>query len=196
MSRKVLVLIAFAALVGVILNIPSLVGTTYASAENQVTTTGAAFWLMQGLDQPVEISDGSNQPIFAYNLWEPGYTQLEYFTLECDQAADFQFSFQLTTDPAHLTALANAIDVYYKVTEGSLGTDRNTVLTSMTYAGTLTEVLSQPQLFSSTGSGSVTFAIALQMKQSAGNEYQGLTLFQNTAQPYFNIKVTASTNLP
>lgn len=197
-QQKLLTLLSLVTVVALLLCIPSLVGTTYATAENQITATGAAFSLTRGLDQPVTITDGSNQPFFAYSLWEPGYTNIEYFTLEC-QGSDrfsFGFSFQLTTDQEHLTALADVIDVFYKVTEGSLGDDRAAVLAEMEYAGTLTQVLQKAVLFQAEGSGSVGFAVALQMRGSAGNDYQGLPLFQGTASPYFNIKVSASADIP
>ena len=199
MRRNVLILLALFAIAITVLGSPALIGSTYATTENQINTSGAKFQLTQGLDTPKVINHGSQDPIFYYENWEPGYTQLEYFTLTCETAeASFHYSFQITANPqqqARLTKLANVIQVYALVTNSTLGSDRDAALSQMQYIGTLAEVMSatSPMIGGSSQSGTVTFAVALHMDPSAGNDYQRLSLLSDPSAT-FHVTVAAQTN--
>lgn len=198
MRRKAVKIIAMVALVAAVMCVPLLVGSTYATSENQLTFTGAQFALYQrdvATGTQNEIVNGSADPVFKYELWEPGYTVTEYFTLRCDSADDFTYSFQLKCTNGELTKLAGVIDVYYLETDTQLSGDRQSALSQMNYLGTLDEALKDNTLFTGSGNGQVSFAVALQMRQGAGNEYQGLSLYAKDGAPqYFNVILTASAN--
>ena len=199
MRRNVLILLALFAIVITVLGSPALIGATYATSENQIQSSGTPFHLYRKPDQSVEIKNGSQDPIFYYKNWEPGFVQLEHFTLTCEDAgAGFSFSFQITTDPqqlAQLTALANVIDVYFVITDTALSSDRDAALAGMKRMGTLAEIMNATSSpISSTGhTGSVSFAVALRMSPSAGNDYQKLSLLNDPDAP-FHVTVVAQTN--
>ena len=199
MRRNVLILLALFAIAITVLGSPALIGATYATTENQINSSGADFQLTHGLDNPQVIQNGSQDILFNYNNWEPGFAQLDYFTLTCaDPIADFNYSFQFTTDSrnnTNLTALADAIEVYYLVTDTALSGDRDAVMTSENYIGTLAEIINAtvPQISGSCEDGSVTFAVILRMATSAGNNYQSLSLLNSSGEG-LHVTVTAQTN--
>lgn len=198
MRGKAVKIVALAALVAVVMCVPLFVGSTYATSENQLTYTGAQFALYQknfAAGTSNEITDKSTDPVFQYELWEPGYTVVEYFTLDCDTDEDFTYSFQLKAPEGELTALSKVIDVYCLETDTPLTGDRQNALMQMNYLGTLDKVLEDDTLFTGSGNDKASFAVALQMRQSAGNEYQGMSLYAKDDVPqYFNVILTASVN--
>lgn len=186
---------AVAALLALAVSIPLFLFPTQASTENQLYTEGASFRLVK-TSTNTEISDDSTTPLFQYNLWEPGYTVTEHFTLECGNTNEaFTYSFQLKGDDGSLTALASVIDVYWRETQSPLTGSRDEVLLQMQYLGTLDQVLQDEELFSSTGTGSIGFEIALQMRPSAGNAYQSMSLYKNGEEDRcFHVVLHASVN--
>jgi len=170
--------------------IPLFVGSTYATDANQISVpSDFTFYRINGT-QKEEIVDGSTDPIFEYTLWEPGCVAVEYFTLEGDGA--FLYGFQLAPGSDKLTQLAKVIDVYYLETEQPLPEDPQTALVGMQYLGTLDALICNDELFRSEGDGSVSFAVALQMRPGADNAYQGLSLYaENDVPRCFNVILKA-----
>ena len=116
---------------------------------------------------------------------------MEYFTLT--GTGKFEYGFQLSAGSHALSALAEAIDVYYLETDEPLTGGRQSALASMHYLGTLDKVIGNDELFRAEGNGSASFAVALQMRPSAGNAYQGLSLYtENDAPCCFNVILKAA----
>lgn len=157
-------------IVTVTLAVVALSGTVSADGKNSVTINNdqVQIKLYNNLTKTNEIVNDSDTPVFGYDKWEPGYTQVEYFTLEVGSSTtDFDFVFDLTSADS---VLFDVIDVYYAEVSAPIA-DRSDV-TNMKHIGTLDELIGSEKIKGS-GTGSVTFAVVLQMQQSAGNMYQG-----------------------
>lgn len=147
-----------------------------------------------------EWKDASEGTLFDYQLWEPGYTQLRelQITNNGDLAFKFQLSFASDVLPiAGMTNLTDVIDVYY-------GTD--VVPTDLagvkagTLAGTLSELMTADSGISfgallpvgatplnGEAVEKVDMWVALHMQESAGNEYQNLSVGDG-----FSVKLLAT----
>lgn len=168
-----------------------LVGTTFAWFTDEATSSGN---LIQAgtLDIALELRDEdgfwvdvekNNVKIFNYDKWEPGYTTISvlrianYGTLDAKWKAVFLF------DQAP-SMLADVIDVYSTVREvydadptarPDFANDQ-----SWKYLGTITELVAnngevlKADLLEAGHAQHIV--IALKMRESAGNEYQGLDL--------------------
>ena len=196
MGGKVLKIAALVLAVALVVCVPLFVDSTYATDENQVTSSGARFALYRKdmtAGTLTEVADGSQDPIFEYTKWEPGHAVIEYFSLDCEEAVDFTYSFQLKAPSGEITKLAKVIDVYYVATDVALTGSRETVLEQMEHLGTLDQVLDDDTLFTANGNDQAGFAVAMRMRSSADNAYQGLSLYSRDGQPqHFNVILTAS----
>ncbi|MBE5786723.1 MAG: hypothetical protein E7324_04200 [Clostridiales bacterium] len=193
MSPKLLALVLALVMAG-----GSLIGGTIAwftdevTSANNVITSGT-------LDITLEYKDANGAwqnveemttPLFSYDLWEPGYTT--YKTLRVANAGSLALKYQLSLNvdaaaEAGKANLADVIDVY--VVEGDAPADR-AALAAMTPVGTLSEVAvmnhgaDQGHLLSkaavegtlNAGEAAKEYTIVLKMQESAGNEYQGLSV--------------------
>ena len=120
----------------------------------------------------------NGDPIFTYDNWEPGYTDIKYIKVE--NAGDLAFKWRLTIEAAgELTELADVIDVYYvnpvdatltaldgKVSSGSL---RAVINSRIATTGVLL-----PE--GESASCDTVLAIALHMDKEAGNKYQDMSI--------------------
>lgn len=144
--------------------------------------------------------DASEGAIFDYKLWEPGYTQVKY--IKVDNVGDLAFQYQLNVipniDDANADAdLAEVIDVYTAIVDGSFTAPTNfaEVEANMLKMGTLTDMIENAAgadtgvILPKNGStnvelpagaesyeGTVTVCVALHMQETAGNEYQNLSV--------------------
>lgn len=163
-----------------------LIGTTFAWFTDNVTSSGNI--IKSGtLDVTMEWKDAtatgkqttwkdaSDGAIFNYDLWEPGYVEAK--NIKISNAGTLALKYQLNiVATGEVSKLADVIDVYYAEGEFTLA-DRK--MSELTCLGTLTQVLAQ---MSTTASGNLlatesdTVTLALKMKESAGNEYQGLSI--------------------
>ena len=143
-------------------------------------------------------TDASTGAIFDYELWEPGYVDVKY--VQVANVGNLAFKYLLNIIPETAVAagdynLADVIDVYItknptaELTRDALGTK----------VGTLASLMQDPDgaargiLLPAEGTGSsnvelaaedaaiaekgaVTVGIALKMQETAGNEYQELTV--------------------
>ncbi len=164
-----------------------LIGTTFAWFTDSVTSTGNI--IKSGtLDVTMEWADGKTDPtsttwkdastgaIFDYALWEPGYTEVRH--IKIGNAGSLALKYQLNiVANGEVSELADVIDVYY--VDPAVQVADRTTLTADMKIGTLTEVL---DAISTTASGHLlagendTITLALKMQESAGNEYQGLSI--------------------
>lgn len=164
-----------------------LIGTTFAwftdsvSSVNNIITSGNLDVEMEWADgtQAVDTAAWTNADgsvIFDYDLWEPGYAEVRHIRIS--NKGTLALKYQLAVYAVgEVSALADAIDVYYLDPAQQIG-DR-TALTDDLRLGSLREVMNG---FTSTAAGNLaagdsdTVTIALKMRESAGNEYQGLAL--------------------
>ena len=167
-----------------------LIGSTFAWFTDSVTSAGnkiQAGTLKIDLEL-LDKEDGwesikeSQAPIFNYDLWEPGYTDVKILKVENEGTLALKWYAKFVSEN-ELTILANVIDVYVKpsATELTYPADRN--LDGYTKVGTVAEFVNTIEtttygnLMPIDQEGSVAYlGIALKMQETAGNEYQGLPL--------------------
>jgi len=166
-----------------------LLGTTYAWFTDSVTSAGniiksgnldvEMYWAKGNEDPDADATawtDASTGAIFDNDKWEPGYTEVRHIKISNvgTLALKYQLHFFANGD---VSKLADAIDVYF-VDPAVQVTDR-TALNGIEPVGTLTEVLAgMPGNVSGDllAKENDTVTLALKMRESAGNEYQGLEI--------------------
>jgi len=131
-------------------------------------------------------TDASAGKIFNYDKWEPGYVEVRHIKIA--NVGTLAFNYALTIDASSASKLAEAIDVYF-IDNGEQIADR-AALAGKTPVGTLTEMLAGMPANTSAqleaGDEDVV-TIALKMRESAGNEYQGLSIGDG-----FSVKLEAT----
>ena len=165
-----------------------LIGSTFAWFTDSVTSAGNK--IQAGtLKLDLELYDADNKtwnsikeskaPIFNYDLWEPGYTEVQLLKVENEGNLALKWYAKFVSKES-LSILADVIDVYVKPSEDTELTypaDRN--LDGYTKVGTLREFVNTIETTTYghlAANDSAYLGIALKMQESAGNEYQGLSL--------------------
>jgi len=130
----------------------------------------------------------NKDPIFNYDKWEPGYTDITIFKVVNLGTLSLKWEARFASEE-ELSKLAEVIDVYVcpgiaeaYPTERVLGSEWENVGTLDKFINTIAETTHG---FLDAGE-SDTLGIALKMQEDAGNEYQGLTLGE------FDIHVVAT----
>ena len=173
-----------------------LLGTTFAWFTDSVTSSGniiksgtleaGMYWAdggkaVPGVAIPVVDTNWNNAasgPMFTYENWEPGYVEAKHILITNEGSLAFNYELRIITNEI-LSELADVIDVYYF--ESAQALDRTTA-EGGTYLGTLTDVMGTNDNIADDVKGSLganesrTLSLAFKMQESAGNEYQGLTL--------------------
>lgn len=181
-----------------VLCITMLIGTTFAWFTDTAASKGnkiQAGSLKIDLELLEKNADGSTtwtsikesqDPIFAEDiLWEPGYTDVKILRVENEGNLALKWVARFVSG-FELTALADVIDVYVCPSETTeLTYPENRKLDGYTRVGTVREFVTS---FSDTthgvllpkddkGEDGVAYlGLALKMQESAGNEYQGMSL--------------------
>lgn len=167
-----------------------LIGSTFAWFTDSVTSTGNI--IKSGtLDVTMEWADGtkavpavdsgdwtdaSTGAIFNYDLWEPGYVDVRHIKIANEGTLALKYQLNIIAN-GEVSKLADVIDVYY--VDPAVQVDDRAALTAENELGTLSQLLTN---LSSTASGNLkagdahTITLALKMRESAGNEYQGLSI--------------------
>lgn len=120
----------------------------------------------------------SQKAIFDYDNWEPGYTDVKILKVENEGSLALKWAAKFVSEYA-LTDLANVIDVYVCPSETELTYPTERDLDGYTCVGTVAEFVNT---ISETTNGTLEaeecayLGIALKMQESAGNEYQGMSL--------------------
>ena len=130
------------------------------------------------------------EPVFNYNNWEPGYTQLRYVMVKNAGSLNLKYKLSIEAE-GRVTKLADVIDVYYvNPVTTELTKD---ALKSLTPAGTLSDVLDNKTNTegSLTPAGTAILAIAFHMDEQAGNDYQGTKLCNQG----FSLKLLATQDI-
>ena len=177
-----------ASVLSVVVCAAMLVGSTFAWFTDSVTSAGniiksgnlkvALEWAngTEALDTATW-QDASTGAIFNYDLWEPGYTEARHVRISNKGNLALKYEIRIVAN-GEVSKLAEAIDVYY-VKDGKQITSR-TGLTDENKIGTLSQVLANPYAAKGhilAGDNAADVAtIALKMQESAGNEYQNLSI--------------------
>ena len=194
-TKRALLLSGFALLICVSM----LIGSTFAwftddvVSANNIIKSGKLDVTMEwanGTTDPDNTvwTDASTGPIFTEEeIWEPGYVSVRHIKIA--NAGNLALKYQLhIVANGEVSKLADVIDVYYA--DPAVQVADRTALTADNYLGTLSTVLAN---LSNSASGALlagksdTITIALKMKESAGNEYQDLSIGSD-----FAIKLVAT----
>ena len=192
-----------ASLVAIVICFAMLLGTTFAwfadsvTSSNNVITSGLlnvnAYWMEGNKDPSVDSNwtEFNGDPIFNYEKWEPGYVEAKHVKIVNEGSLAFKYNLYIITEESDLTKLsplANVIDVYFLSEAQTITRDS---ITSARKVGTLAELIADPDgaargILLPAGTtpndpekemvNSVAVSIAFKMQESAGNEYQGLSL--------------------
>lgn len=161
-----------------------LIGSTFAWFTDSVTSTGNK--IQSGslkLDLELLDKDGnwnsikeSKDPVFNYDKWEPGYTDVKVLKIENEGKLALKWYAKFVSS-SELSILANVIDVYVCTSATQMPDSRN--LDNYAYAGTVAEFVDsiEETTYGNLDAGeSAYLGIALKMQEEAGNDYQGKTL--------------------
>ena len=173
-----------------LLCVAMLIGTTFAWFTDSVTASGNKIQsgtlnidllVKKGEDGYQSVKD-SQAAIFNYDKWEPGYTEVRNVMVKTTGNLALKYTLDivpLNTDEDALK-LAEVIDVYYANSDVTV-TDRS--LTGLTRIGTLKDVFTgvagtaiNDTLIPDQGNTEDYATIALKMQESAGNDYQNLSV--------------------
>ena len=182
-----------------------LLGTTFAwftdvsSSKGNKIVSGNLEFDLEVLDEATKqwysIKE-SKEPLFHYENWEPGYTDVTVLKVENEGSVALKWIARFVTEEA-LTALADVIDVYTISSDTEIDYPTNNDLTGYTKIGTVKEfvnglnVTNDGVLYpagSNTGVSESYLGVALKMQEGVGNNYQGMSLNGGT----FDIKILAT----
>ena len=174
-----------------------LLGTTFAWFTDTVTSSGNKIHsgslkldllvLKEGSTDNWFSIKNTSEPIFSYENWEPGYTDVTILKVENLGNLSLKWVAKLASENP-LSELSEVIDVYVLPGATEYPTDRTT-LDGWNKTGTLADFINS---ISTTtygyldGGASATLGIAFKMQEDAGNEYQNLTLGE------FDIRIVAT----
>lgn len=184
-TKKALML----SLLSLIVCVSMLVGTTFAWFTDSVTSSGniiksgtldvEMYWAKGNEDPNADATawtDASTGAIFNNDKWEPGYTEVRHIKISNVGTLALKYQLNIFAN-GDVSKLADAIDVYF-VDPAQQVADR-TALDGVEPVGTLAQVLAaMPSNVSgdlNAGDSNVV-TLALKMRESAGNEYQGLEI--------------------
>ncbi|MBQ7391234.1 MAG: hypothetical protein IJV73_00985, partial [Clostridia bacterium] len=179
--------------VALLLCFSMLLGATYAwftdvaTSNSNVVQTGNLDAEMYWSDTLLAADSDAWQnaegvPIFTYDNWEPGYTDVKYVKVK--NAGNLAFQWRLSIEAqGSVTDLADVIDVYYinPISEAV------TTLSDKTTVGVLSNVidtnkytngvlLPATEVSTDYAVGETILAIALHMHEDAGNHYKGKSI--------------------
>ena len=164
-----------------------LLGTTFAWFTDSVTSSGNK--ISSGtlkIDLELLEKDGtwnsikeSNAPIFNYEQWEPGYTDVKILKVENEGTIALKWMAKFISEN-ELSELADVIDVYVLPSASELAYPTDGSLAGYVKVGTVADFVNTIES-TTTGvlsAGEVAYlGIALKMDgASVGNDYQGLDL--------------------
>ncbi len=189
----------FMSMLSLLLCFTMLMGATFAwftdtvTSKNNIIKSGnldvEMYWA-DGDEDPANATwqDASADAIFDYQNWEPGYVQARHLKIKNVGSLALKYQLRILADGI-VSKLANVIDVYYVETAKQLTRDNiNNPQTPVVKLGTLSEVLNNTNanaltktvvgmLEANKGIDSErTLTLAFKMQESAGNEYQNLSI--------------------
>ena len=182
-------------IISLVLCFVMLVGSTFAwftdtaTSEDNIIQTGkldiGMYWSDNNQDWHNTEGDSAT-PIFNYDNWEPGYTEVRYIKVTNDGSLAFKYHMLLSPNGT-VGKLAEVIDVSYDIVSGNTAFAAPTASDkqgSLTKVGTLKDLISNngavaggvllPESQSADGyySGEIVVCISFHMQENAGNDYQ------------------------
>ena len=170
-----------------------LVGATFAWFTDSVTNTGNKIQAgnleieLQRLQADGNYTSVGEEPVFNYNLWEPGYSDAVVLKISNEGSLALKWNLRLKTASARANKLGDVIDVYAKTSNGTAITEIPGSLAEAqadgyVRVGTLNELISDPDgaaygvLYAAgnmpaDGYSAAYAGIVLHMREDAGNEY-------------------------
>ena len=187
-----------------LLCVSMLIGSTFAWFTDSVTSAGNIIksgtlkismkWADGTKAVPAADSadwtDASEGPIFKYDLWEPGYTEARHIAVKNEGTLALKYRLSIVPN-GEVSKLADVIDVYY-ITDAKQIPARAD-LSTYTPVGTLADLIDNDLGLDKIPSGSLvagasfTATLVLKMQESAGNEYQDLSIGTD-----FSVKLIAT----
>lgn len=195
MSKKTTRKAMLTSVVALVICFAMLVGTTYAWFTDSVASSGNIIksgtlnidlLIKTDADQDyVSVKGTPDKRAFNYELWEPGYTEWVNAKVATTGNLALKYTMKIIAN-GQVSALADVIDVYYKPAEVVKPDARD--LSGLVKIGTLADALAGTivindtlipdlQAYNGTAVTDADFAtLALHMQESAGNEYQNLSI--------------------
>lgn len=185
-----------------------LIGTTFAWFTDSVTSAGNIIksgtldvemhWA-DGKTDPLANEDGqwtdaSKGPIFDYEKWEPGYTVVRHIKISNVGTLALKYMLNIVAH-GEVSKLAEVIDVYYF--DPAMQVSERTPLNNVTPMSTLKDAL---EMVKTTGQGNlnagetIVLTLALKMQESAGNEYQNMSIGSDFAVQLLATQLTAESD--
>lgn len=124
-----------------------LIGSTFAWFTDSVTSAGNKIQAgtlkldLELLDKETKVWNSikeSKAPIFSYDKWEPGYTDVKILKVENEGNLALKWVAKFVSSE-ELSILANVIDVYVKPSAAELAYPADRDLTGYTKVGTVAE---------------------------------------------------------
>ncbi len=173
-------------LLSLVVCISLLVGTTFAwftdsvVSANNIIQSGNLDITMEWKDatttgKQLTYKDASVGAIFNYDLWEPGYVEAKNIKISNVGSLALKYNLHIAEN-GEVSELADVIDVYFAEGEITLSSRE---MTELNFVGTLRTVLANDpdNMIGDLEAGkSDIVTIALKMRETAGNEYQGLSI--------------------
>ncbi|MBE6691514.1 MAG: right-handed parallel beta-helix repeat-containing protein [Ruminococcaceae bacterium] len=187
-TKKALVL----SVLSLCLCLAMLLGTTFAWFTDEVTSSGniiqtgtlkvGMYWVEGDEVVPAKgdaaWQDASKGAMFNNTLWEPGYVEAKHIMIANEGTLALDYKLRIVANGV-VSKLSDVIDVYYFETAEQLTRDSAVTGTKL---GTLTDILGTNKNLTKTVLGSLTagetrtLTLALKMQETAGNEYQNLSI--------------------
>jgi len=141
----------------------------WADGTKAVPAADAADWM-----------DAATGAIFNYDLWEPGYTEVRHVKIANTGSLALKYTLKIVPT-GEVSELADVIDVYYadpavQVADRASLTDANKIGTLSAYMAENKKIEENPAAGDLLPGEAHTVTVALKMQESAGNEYQGLSI--------------------
>lgn len=163
-----------------------LIGTTFAwftdsvTSSNNIIQSGTLDVALEykEMDQ-AEYKDASKGAIFDYKLWEPGYVDVKHVKISNNGTLALKYQLNVIANIViedNSVNLADVIDVYMFEGAKTLTSDE---LANATSVGTLSSLMKDADGAAYgflLADKNIEVTIALKMKESAGNEYQNLSV--------------------
>ena len=185
-----------------------LIGTTYAWFTDSVTSAGniiasgtlnVEMYYANATEAPdaANWKDASTGTIFNYNKWEPGYVEARHIQVKNTGSLALAYQLRIVANGT-VSKLADVIDVYYfenatqltraNVENGEwLGSLADIMGTDKNLTKTVKGVLVPAEEETNSLKSEKTITLAFKMRETAGNEYQNLSIGSS-----FAVELTAT----
>ena len=186
MKKNVKIISIVVNIVAILVIAAILIGSTFAWFTDSAISSGNK--IQSGtLKVDLELLDreegwvslkNDKDPIFDYDKWEPGYTDIKILKVENEGSLALQWKAKFVSEN-ELSELADVIDVYVLPSDQELSYPEDRSLAGYSCVGTVSDFVNNIET-ATTGTlmagESSYLGIALKMRNSVGNEYQGLDL--------------------